>query len=399
MIAGLHAAAQQVITLPAAIDSALKNNLSLQASRTETGYYRALKKSGFDPDKTNLGFELGKFNSRATDNRIAISQTIQFPTVYKHQENINRTNIRISETNLQKREQEIRANVKQLFYRILVMQKKQRLLQEADSMYQNFLFKTRQRFKAGETDILEQSAAENQRQQVVNQLQLLATDYRILLKQFRILTNTREPATPVADSIVYLLSSLPESLVVNNPQLQLNEQQVLLSEQQQKLEKSRLLPSINLGYNNTSIIGWQATGLNTEEYFGGRKRFPSVSAGIGIPVFSGAQRSRINAANVLTQQRKLELEATKQQFQSDLDNTIESYLQASKVLSSYNSTLLPNATAITNTATNKLNAGDIGYLNWVILVNQAIEVRSQYFEIVQQLNESAFEIERLSFTR
>ena len=48
------------------------------------------------------------------------------------------------------------------------------------------------------------------------------------------------------------------------------------------------------------------------------------------------------------------------------------------------------------TASKKLNAGEIGYLEWVMIINQAIQIQNEYFNYVQQLNEGAIEIEKIT---
>ncbi len=80
-----NASAQQSISLAAALDTAIHNNLNLQVATTETAYQKALKKSAFDIEKTEVGFEYGKFNSLKNDNSFSISQSIQFPGVYVKQ--------------------------------------------------------------------------------------------------------------------------------------------------------------------------------------------------------------------------------------------------------------------------------------------------------------------------
>lgn len=388
--------AQERITLPAALDSAMKNNLSLQASKTQVAYSQALKTTTRDIDKTSIAFEYGRYNSLSYDNRVSISQGIQFPGVYSNMGKINQTNVKLSESTLMQNELEIRAKVKTIFYHLLVLQRKKSLLLESDSMYQKFLEKTSQRLKAGDVDILELNTAENQRQQIANKLTMLDTDYQVLLKQLNVLLNLKKMHQPVADSIVYVLRSIPDTSFINsNPYLLYRAQLVELSNQQYRFEKSKLLPSLNAGFNSTTIIGWQATGQGTEQYFGSGRRFNSVTAGVGVPLFARAQRSRINAANVQSLQRMQELDATRQQLNADLANAISVYGRYNELLASYRNTLMRNAESVISTATNKLNAGEIGYLNWVILVNHAIQIRSEYFDNVQQMNNAAIEIERL----
>ncbi|MBN9385855.1 MAG: CusA/CzcA family heavy metal efflux RND transporter [Chitinophagaceae bacterium] len=389
--------AQKPISLSAAIDSALRNNASLNVAKTEVRYFEALKKSSLDIDKTGVNFEYGKINSIANDNRLSVSQGIQFPTVYVHQRNINSANIRISETNLKQRELDIRMAVKQAYYQLLVLREKRKLLQEADSVYMGFLQKARQRFQAGDADVLEKTTAENQRTQIANQLQALSADYIIVLNQLNLLINSNDRFVPSADTAVYHLRSLPDpGYIEQTPALQLQRQQVSLSEEQQRLERSKLLPSLSAGVNSSTIIGWQPTSQNTDKYYDGSKRFNTFNVGVGLPIFSGAQRSRINAAQVMVRQRRQEAEAVKQQLAVELENALRAYGRNDSLVRSYQGSLLPNAAVIILTATSKLNAGEIGYLDWVILLNQALQIRGEYLETVRQLNEATFAIEKIS---
>ncbi|MGY0037531.1 TolC family protein [Pedobacter sp. NJ-S-72] len=124
--------------------------------------------------------------------------------------------------------------------------------------------------------------------------------------------------------------------------------------------------------------------------------FSSVNAGVGIPVFFGAQRAKIKASTVLIRQREEELSVSKQELEAGLNEALKIYTQNSRLIKSYQTSILPNASKIITITTDKLNAGEIGYLDWVILINQSIQIRSEYFNTVQQLNETAFEIERIS---
>jgi cobalt-zinc-cadmium resistance protein CzcA len=43
-----------------------------------------------------------------------------------------------------------------------------------------------------------------------------------------------------------------------------------------------------------------------------------------------------------------------------------------------------------------MNAGEIGYLEWVMIINQAVQTQNDFLNYIQQLNESAIEIEKMS---
>lgn len=395
--AGLHTQAQEKVPLKAALDSALKNNSFLKVSKSELAYQRALQKSGFDPEPTSASFEYGKFNSLTADNKLSISQTLQFPTVYTRQAALLKTTVAISRHSLRQNEMDLVNNVKSTYYKILILQDKHRLLEQADSIYTAFSQRSRQRFDAGDVDAVELATAENQRLQIANQLTELTSDYEVLLNQFNLLLNCRRQVTPADDPPGYPLASLPAlAAVADHPLLRLRDQQIQLARQQYLLEKSRLLPSLTFGYNSSTLIGFQTNRAGDDQYFGGNKRFSSLSIGVGVPVFFGAQRSRIRAADVQILQRRQELIAASEQLTSGLASAIRVYHKSQAQVSTYRASMLPNASKIISATTDKLHGGDIGYLEWVTLINQCIQIRNDYYNTLQQQNEAAFEIERLS---
>ena len=117
---------------------------------------------------------------------------------------------------------------------------------------------------------------------------------------------------------------------------------------------------------------------------------------MGIPVFYGAQKARVSAAEIQKRQRMEELETAKQQLSTELQAAVKIYIQRKQSVLLYQNSMLPNATAIIDAANKKLMLGEIGYLNWTILINQAMQVRNDYFNIVEQMNEAAIKMEQLA---
>jgi cobalt-zinc-cadmium resistance protein CzcA len=154
----------------------------------QVNYYQALKKSNLDIEKTLFDFGYGKINSFQNDNRMTVTQNIQFPAVYKSQGAINKTNINISVLSKLQKEIELKAAVKSSFFNLLLVQRRKQLLLNADSIYTSFANKAKQRFEAGNSDILEKITAESQLAQISNQLELLTIEYEVLLNEFNILT-------------------------------------------------------------------------------------------------------------------------------------------------------------------------------------------------------------------
>jgi cobalt-zinc-cadmium resistance protein CzcA len=389
--------AQEKISLNAAMDSALKNNAFGKVAATQVDYYQALKNSNVDIEKTAIGYSYGKINSFNNDNVFNISQTIQFPTVYKYQGAVNKSNIEISSLHKLQKDIDIKTLVKQHYFQIVMLQQKRNLLKVADSIYTAFVQRANQKFAAGSSDMLEKITAENQLAQINSQLQAIQNGYEIALNQFNLILNSRLQYEPLMDNSILLLTNLPDLQSLDQtPFIKLQDAHITKAEQMLKLEKSKLNPSFNLGYNSATIMGWQTTTQNNERYFDKDYRFGSVNIGLAVPLFGGAQKAKINAGNIAITQNKLEKQAVSQQLQTNLKDAISVYLQNKKIVEAYQRIIIPNTKVLIESATKKMTAGEIGYLEWVMVINQAIQGQHEYLGYVQQLNEAAIEVEKLS---
>jgi len=397
LLIGLSANAQLPITLNAALDSAVKNNAMHKVGAMHVEYAQALQKTSTEIDKTFFDFGFGKLNSFQTDNRFGVSQSLQFPIIYKNQAAVNRSVTQIAQTSQLIRDQELRHLVKSQYYEVLIINKQLELLLVADTMYANFLQKANDRLVAGASDVLEKATVENQLMQIQNQLAKLTTAQNIAIENFNRTLNISKKVRPAIDTIVYGASVMPTlSLIDELPIVQLQQQQVVLSEQMSALEKSKLNPSFSVGYSTMTIKGWQAISQTTDQYYGASDRFGSVSLGLMVPIFSSAQKAKINASNILIKQKKLEETAVKQETTQKMQNALTLFLQHKKAVEGYQLKGLPSALLIMQTATQKLKAGEINYLDWVVLMNQSIQTRADYYAAVMQFNESAFELEKLN---
>jgi cobalt-zinc-cadmium resistance protein CzcA len=277
------------------------------------------------------------------------------------------------------------------------MEQEQLLLIAADSFYNAFLQRAKERIANGASDVLELVTAENQLLQIQNQLGQLRAAKNIAMDQFNRTVNASNKVRPSSSNFVYdgvVLSNI--AMVESAPIVQLQQQQIELSEKLVAVEKSKLNPSFSVGYSSMTINGWQAISQSADKYFGSSDRFGTVSVGLMVPIFSAAQKARISAGSILVKQKKLEETAVKQDLEQKIKHATALYIQYKKALDSYHTKGLPGAALLMQAATQKLTAGDINYLDWVVLMNQSIQTRANYYAAVAQYNEAAFELEKLN---
>ncbi len=388
--------AQQSISLEQALNIAHKNNLTLRSAQINEQANEKLKRSYLDVSKTNLIAEYGQINTIYNDTRFGISQGFAFPGVYVQQKKVLNENYQISQSETRLTELETRAQVKSLYYQILNMREKQKLLLFADSIYESFLQKATLRYEKGETNLLEKTTAAASRSQIANQLQMLKSDLNVSLQQFNRLLNDSVFYEPGVGVQKYLLVSLPDTAQLSSSPLLVRETHLMnLYKHQWKLERNKLAPDFSVGYNNMSIIGLQNVN-GSDVSFNANKRFNTVNAGISLPLFFSGQAAKIAAAKKNWLKAQNDFAAEKQKLTTAFDAAVANVKKYEQGLNYYESSVLNNATTIIETANRQFAAGEISYIEWSMLLHQSIGIKSEYTDLVHQYNQSVFELEKIS---
>lgn len=386
------------ISLANALQMTAHNSYRIQQLRLAEQSKEKLAKTGFDPSKLEISGDYGHVNSAYQDNRVGVSQMLSFPVVYKRQTALLQNDLSIAREATKINILEIRTAVKRLYFDYLVMDKRKELLLHADSLYRLFEAKTSKRFEAGAANILEQTAAKTQRQEINNQLSLLQKDMNMTLNRFNFLLQDSIRYVPASETVKYQWTSLLKAdstgLMEALPFYRIAQLQTEAAQQQWQLERAKLLPEITLGYNSQTLKGPQT--INGQEVmYRSSDRLSYFSAGISVPLFFGAQSNRINAAKLSWQSQLKELAYVKNELKTERDNAQEQVQKFEKVLHYYESQGLKHAETIFVTADQQFVNGEIDYLQWVILVNQAINIQSEYMNTLNSYNQAAIQLSKL----
>jgi cobalt-zinc-cadmium resistance protein CzcA len=391
--AGSTAANAQSFTLQQAIDTALAQNLQLKAAQLNTVYYRQLSRASTDFSTTAVTTQYGQMNSVNNDTWIGVTQNFSLPQVYRTQREHWKQQAGVSASEEVVRKNELKLQVKELYYGLLITAEKKQWLLQADSLYAEFVKRARQRLQAGETNVLELNTALNHQTQLRNQMLLLQQEYERLQQELQLLLNSTVPVVPVAGAVVYSFQ-LTTADAAAHPLLQWREQQLALAKQQVQLERTKLSPAFSIGYNNISLIGFQKIGTN-EVYFGGSRRFSSALLGMNIPLFSKPVQTKIKAAGIQVQQQQVLRDAMQQQLLLRRKQAVNEYLKLQEVVANYNGLFTGSNEQMIKAANLQLQKGEINFLEWTLLINNLYQLRLQYLDAVRMLNSAAFVIESL----
>lgn len=381
--------AQSPININEAIQYALKNNATIKNEKLKETYTKSFIKSAADIPKTDINAEFGQFNSAYFDTKFGINQSFNFPTVYIKQKNVYQEAWKAAVLNTTVQESLLKKSVSQVYYYYLILKEKEKVLLLADTLYSNFYNKAVLRFKSGESNILEKATADIQQASIKMQLQQLQKEISTTLLEFQLLLNTDSLFIPNAtNALMDSISMLDSTSFLNNPYIKQLEQQINIAQANTAFAKTKLLPDFNIAYNNMSIKG---TGADNNVY-AGSTRFQSAQVGIAVPLFFGSQKAMIHTAQIAETIAATNLEITKSKMEIDLKKTWLNYENSKSMLNYYQTNGAMNIKLITTTANRQFQNGEINYLDWVVLINQALNVQTSYINAIQNYNEQIIEM-------
>ncbi|MCF8447418.1 MAG: TolC family protein, partial [Bacteroidia bacterium] len=155
------------------------------------------------------------------------------------------------------------------------------------------------------------------------------------------------------------------------------------SEGKLKTARSQFLPELQFGYQNMSIRGMGADDI----YYAKSSRFQAVQVGIGVPLFFGSNQSKSKALTYELKARELEYEYTKKLMNRQLRDWQAQLKSLEELCVYYENAALPNSIKARNAAWQQYQQGNLNFMEWTLLHNQAMQTQNMYLDLVQQYNQ------------
>lgn len=385
----------QHLTLDQAVQSALQNNSGIKAAEYRIDYFKESKKTGSDIGKLSALWMHGQYNSIYQDNNLTLLQTIPFPGTIASQVKLGQEQVVGAQRNLSVQQNNLAFEVKTSYYQLLYQQALRKLLMRQDSLYADFAKASGVRYKTGESNLLEKTTAETQRLDAQNNLMLNNADIQISKTKLQALLKSQQ-LVDAADELKKreLPTELDSISLQNNPDLKLLAQEIKVSQQLKKTERSRIAPDLMVGGFIQSLTGIQ--NINGQDVFFPRsKTFTGFQLGVAIPLWVKPNIARAKAASFQEESARknaenfeVMLNGTYSQALRELDKNLAS-------LNYYESRALQNADLILSQARKAFREGEIGYIEYLQALRNAIGIQSNYLNALNQYNQSVVKIEFL----
>ena len=382
---------QTPVSLETAYEKAVENNLNIKSGQLKIEYQNKIKNSAAIIDPLVISGEIGQLNSAYVDNAISVNQTLKLPKFYKSQNQVLAEESKNALLNLDVQKWNLKHHLALIYNTLNYLDEKQKLLQKTDSIYSGYYRRADLRLRAGETNILEKTTAENYRSKAEIELQNLKKDREVALSQFNFLINDSEIFTNQKGN--FYNNELIENANYdgNTTILKPYEQQKIIENAKLNAEKAKLLPSFNVGITTATQYGFGAD----EKFYDRGKRFQSGMIGIGLPVFNNAQKSVIEGQKINQQMAENNYDLAVKNLKNQYATAFGEYQKLKSELDYYETKGLKNAETILFTANLLLKEGEIDYLEYTMLVNQSFEIQNRYIDAQKLFNEKLIELKAL----
>jgi len=390
----INAQQTKSINLKQAIQMALDSNLSVRSSKYSVDVQKALKGASWDIPKTSIDGQYGQFNSYSKDNSFTVSQSFAFPTVYVNQHKLANANVKSSEWQLKTSQIEIATQVKEIYWQLAYLYSKQKLFAYQDSLYTGFQKAAELRAKTGETNRLEMISARSQSFEIKNQLKQINADLVIYNQKLQTILNVETTLYP-ADTVLHRIDYLPaadKAVLAANPSVGYVNQQVEVSRLEKKLESSRALPDLSIGYFSQTMQGTQEIN-GVPRVFGTGNRFTGIQAGIAVPLWFAPYSAKVKAAKFKEKVAQTNAEYYSKSLSGSYRSLMLEFSKNSNSVDYYEKQAIPEADLIIEQATKSYKAGAMDYLDYILSLNRALSIKQSYLDAQNNYNQTIISID------
>lgn len=384
------------MTLEQCFQLADKQNLTLQAGRKSIERAKVMEGTAWDVDKTEIAFGQNPASSGDTDNALAFSQGIEFPTVYTARRGQLKAETQAEKSRLGVTDQQIKLEIASAYYAMLYQTHRLSILQRQDSILDRYCDVAEKRYKAGEARQLEFLTAERLRNE--NHLEMVNVKSEAENKQMELmaLLNTDQPVLP-AESYLIALES-PVCGTFNYQQTadaQYQQDRLKALDKEVKCAKTGYAPSLSLTLRTQALISsWDPYHIDRQRFTEGN--FFGFEIGVGVPLFYGATKAKVKAAKKNREVAELEMQQERREKERDYRLGYNRFQNAAKRMAYYNGENISKAKVIVRLSTAEYESGEISYVEYANALQEAIDMGMKHADVINEYNEAALALLGLS---
>jgi len=369
--------AQSILTVDSVIAISLRNHPQLLVAQQELEEQMALKRGSFSLPDPQILFEAptGEFFTTG------IQQSIDNPLVYIQQSRVGRQRVALAKAGIVSNKSEVVRQVKIAYIQMQYAETRVRQSFIQDSIFNALNIASDKRHVAGDAGLLEKTSAQARAQESAQLFRHVLVELSEAKQTLALLTGLDTSAISVAE-----LARYPDAENVNlfpstSPIIDYSVQSIVVASQQLKLTKAAIAPGFSFGYMNQAD---KSSPLAQRFQFG-----------LSVPLWFWTHSSRIKAAKANVEKAEFTSALVTQRFNIAWLDAITAYQKHLSSLEYYENTGLQQSETILDAGNRSYSAGEIGYVEYLVALNLAFDIKSRYYSALKDYNASIIELSYL----
>ncbi|MGI9526738.1 MAG: CusA/CzcA family heavy metal efflux RND transporter [Weeksellaceae bacterium] len=385
LLGGLGIGNSQTMDLESIQNLAIENNLSITAQNQRVLADEALADAVYNVDNTHIYYNLDEANV-GEDGKLlhvlGVSQTFKLNGYYKSYKKLAQSKAQLSQTQIALLEREIKRETAKAFYNIRYTQEVENVYKSLDSLYAKFAYGARRKFELGESNNLEKMTAAAKHQEI--QLQL----HQLLMERKKYYLNLQQwlhrEDNIIIDSLTPIKALVIPMDVDEHPMLKYYKQSEVILEQTKATYDADRLPEIEAE---------AFTSVN--KFFDDSKIYSGFQVGVALPLFNKSYKAKIKSNEIEQEIAGLKMQNFLKQFQAKYYGLLQDIDKYEEALSYYQQTGKQLAKEMIRSAQLAYKNGEIDFLDYVQLLENAKKIELNYLENLNAYNHTVIELNYL----
>lgn len=365
--------AQNSIDLPEALARVRVQHVQVQAQKVYLQQQEALKGAAKGHPAGGFGYGFEEWGAAGSGvHSLYYNQSFNLPAVAKRRADLQTALIAAGSSQLMAIELQLERAVAQQYQQLLYYKSQQNLNEQLLLLYDSIVVIAQKRAQVGETGQLPLLTTQTAQQQLALQQLQLKQQLEAGLVDLQLLLYD-STVTAIKDSVLQApLLTFATSNPQNHPLVRQIQQEQEVLQQRREVLQSQWLPQLNVGVQLQVVEG----------------SFPNAAGQLGwtVPLFRKGLKAQLKGNELGQEQLLLHATASSQQIGLNQKRAWQQLQALQQQLSYLEAQVLPTLLLQQSFLRKAYAVGEIDYLNVLQSLQQVLQARQQYLELLLQLN-------------
>lgn len=366
-----------------AVQIAIAQHPSIKAGTLDVQAEKQRQLQAWDLPDATFSFE----NEKGDVHVWSAQQKLTSPVEWVSRNKLAQKRIRKSRKELKRRRAKVVREAKIAFHNVLHAREKLKLMQRLEEIFKDLDKSGKQRYKTGDISYLEKVSLQSKYKAITVKKEQAETR----LEKAR---NTLRNALYV-DTLLCIKPQQMRQLqfpdhfvqkdsVLNHPSVEVARTNVQSLQAKSRTEQSKLWPDPFVKFSRWNFkTGNQASGFEI---------------GLSVPLDFWSEKGRIQSSRLEAKKAYQNLRELEQTVHTKYQNTLSELKNYQNQLDYYQQSRLKEARMILESAKKQYKAGNIDYVQYIQYFDQAMTIKTNYLDILNQYNHTVIELEYITGT-